>query len=67
MKIKKWTTKLLDETGAATAEYVIATIAAIGFAGLLVFILRSDEMRSLLFDLIRSSLNSFAGSDASPE
>jgi hypothetical protein len=67
VKRKNWTTKLLDETGAATAEYVIATIAAIGFAGLLVFILRSDEMRSLLFDLIRSSLSSFSGPEPTSE
>ncbi|MEY4989088.1 MAG: hypothetical protein RI933_721 [Actinomycetota bacterium] len=50
---------LKDETGAATAEYAIATIAAIGFAGLLVVILRSDEMKSILFDLIRGALDSF--------
>ena len=34
-----------EEEGAATAEYVIATMAAVGFAGLLVVILRSDEVR----------------------
>ena len=38
--------KLLDETGAATAEYAIATMAAVGFAGLLVVIMRSDEVRA---------------------
>lgn len=55
---------LKDETGAATAEYAIATIAAIGFAGLLVVILRSDEMKSILFDLIRGALDSFIPTSA---
>jgi hypothetical protein len=45
-----------SETGAATAEYAIATMAAVGFAGLLVVIMRSDEVRSILFDLVKSAL-----------
>ncbi len=45
-----------DETGAATAEYAIATMAAVGFAGLLVVIMRSDEVRTILLDLVRSAL-----------
>ena len=45
-----------SEEGAATAEYAIATMAAVGFAGLLVVILRSDEVKTILFDLIRSAL-----------
>ena len=44
------------EEGAATAEYAIATMAAVGFAGLLVVIMRSDEVKNILFDLIRSAL-----------
>ncbi|MGN7861495.1 DUF4244 domain-containing protein [Microbacterium sp. 22303] len=32
-----------DETGAATAEYAIATMAAVAFAGLLVVIMRSPQ------------------------
>ena len=47
---------LRDETGAATAEYAIATMAAVGFAGLLVVIMRSDEIRTVLFDLVKSAL-----------
>ena len=31
-----------DDAGAATAEYAIATMAAVAFAGLLVVIMRSD-------------------------
>lgn len=45
-----------SETGAATAEYAIATMAAVGFAGLLVVIMRSDEIRAVLFDLVKSAL-----------
>lgn len=46
----------LDDTGAATAEYAIATMAAVAFAGLLVVIMRSDEVRGILTDLIRRAL-----------
>jgi hypothetical protein len=45
------------ERGMATAEYAIATVAAAGFAGLLVVILRSGEVRELLFSIIRSALS----------
>ncbi len=45
-----------DEAGAATAEYAIATMAAVGFAGLLVVIMRSDEVKEILLDLVRSAL-----------
>jgi Flp pilus assembly pilin Flp len=45
-----------DERGAATAEYAIATMAAVGFAGLLVVIMRSEEVRQILTDLVRSAL-----------
>ena len=44
------------EVGSATAEYAIATMAAVGFAGLLVVIMRSDEVRQILTDLVRSAL-----------
>lgn len=49
-----------DETGAATAEYAIATMAAVGFAGLLVVIMRSDEVRGMLTELVRNALT-FSG------
>jgi Protein of unknown function (DUF4244) len=48
---------LRADRGAATAEYAIATMAAVGFAGLLVLILRSDEVRGLLTDLVRNALS----------
>ncbi|RYV49381.1 DUF4244 domain-containing protein [Pengzhenrongella frigida] len=45
------------EAGMATAEYAIATVAAAGFAGLLVVILRSTEVRGLLLGIIRGALS----------
>ncbi|WP_431803345.1 DUF4244 domain-containing protein [Microbacterium sp. bgisy203] len=45
-----------EETGAATAEYAVATMAAVAFAGLLVVIMRSDEVRGILTDLVRRAL-----------
>jgi hypothetical protein len=44
------------QAGMATAEYAIATVAAAGFAGLLVVILRSNEVRGLLVGIIRGAL-----------
>lgn len=48
---------LRDERGSVTAEYAIATMAAVGFAGLLVTIMRGDEVRSVLTDLVRDALS----------
>ena len=45
-----------DENGAATAEYAVATMAAVAFAGLLVVIMRSEEVRGILTDLVRRAL-----------
>lgn len=45
-----------DESGAATAEYAVATMAAVAFAGLLVVIMRSDEVRGMLTDLVQRAL-----------
>ncbi|TQK20256.1 uncharacterized protein DUF4244 [Microbacterium sp. SLBN-154] len=49
-------TLFTDDTGAATAEYAIATMAAVAFAGLLVLIMRSDEVRGILTELVRRAL-----------
>ena len=46
-----------SDDGAATAEYAITIMAAVGFAGLLVVILRSEEVRGILTDLVRSALS----------
>jgi hypothetical protein len=49
--------KLMREDGATTAEYVIITLAAVGFAGLLLTILRSAEVKQMLLDLVHSALS----------
>ncbi|MFC4243386.1 DUF4244 domain-containing protein [Gryllotalpicola reticulitermitis] len=45
------------DAGSATAEYVVATMAAVGFAGLLVIILKGDEVRTMLTDLVHRALS----------
>ena len=47
----------LAEAGMATAEYAIATLAAVGFAGLLVVILKGNEVKGLLMGIIRQALS----------
>jgi hypothetical protein len=44
------------QAGMATAEYAIATLGAVAFAGLLVVIMRSDEVRGFLLGIIRAAL-----------
>jgi hypothetical protein len=44
------------DRGAATAEYAITIMAAVGFAGLLVLILRSGEVQAILTDLVKNAL-----------
>lgn len=46
-----------SDTGLATAEYAIATLAAVGFAALLVAVLSSGEIRGMLMSLITSALS----------
>ena len=48
--------KAAADSGAVTAEYVIATMAAVGFATLLVVILKSDEVRQILLDMVHQAL-----------
>lgn len=50
-----------DERGMTTAEYAVGTVAAVGVGGLLVKILTSEEMRQLLWGLIRGVLSAFLG------
>lgn len=49
---------LQNERGATTAEYAVVIMAAVGFAGLLVVILRGNEVRGMLVDLVRNALGS---------
>lgn len=56
---RRWGTMLAqgDDAGMATAEYAIAMIAAVGFAGLLVAVLTSATVRELLTGLVTSALS----------
>lgn len=60
MRIRLRRIRAATDRGSATAEYAIATLAAVGFAGLLVVLLRSDAVRSMLENLIQHAL-SFSG------
>jgi hypothetical protein len=46
------------DRGSATAEYAIVTVAAAGFAAVLVALLKSPEVRDMLLGLVRSALGS---------
>lgn len=45
------------EAGMATAEYAIATLAAAAFAGVLLVVVRSGEVRDLVTGIIRQALS----------
>ncbi|WP_233091465.1 DUF4244 domain-containing protein [Arthrobacter sp. MSA 4-2] len=47
----------MREAGLATAEYAIVTLAAVGFAALLVAVLSSGEIRGMLMSLITNALS----------
>lgn len=55
--MKHWMRRWRSEVGAATAEYAIVIMAAVGFAGLLVVIMRSGEVQAILTDLVRNALS----------
>lgn len=48
---------LACEEGSTTAEFAIVTLAAVAFAGLLVSILSSGDVRGMLMGLIRQALS----------
>jgi hypothetical protein len=45
------------DRGMATAEYAIATLAAAAFAGVLLVVLRSPEVRGFLLGIVRQALS----------
>lgn len=55
-RFQRLSARLGDDTGSATAEYAIATMAAVGFAGLLVIILKGDEVKGILTELVTRAL-----------
>lgn len=52
----RWASRKREEHGAVTAEYAIIIMAAVAFAGLLVAILRSSEVRAMLMKLVEDAL-----------
>lgn len=48
--------RLTEDRGAVTAEYAIVIMAAVAFAGLLVAIMRSEEIRAMLVRLVENAL-----------
>lgn len=58
----KWTEEragrafdLRDDEGMATTEYALVTVAAAAFAGVLIALVRSEEVRELLAGILRSA------------
>jgi len=49
--------RLAGDRGAATAEYAITILAAVGFAGVLVALLKGDEVKAILSDLVHRALS----------
>ncbi|MEV7973664.1 DUF4244 domain-containing protein [Cellulomonas sp. NPDC089187] len=55
----RWRRRLrrgVADAGMATAEYAVVLLAAVGFAGLLIVILSSSEVREMLTGLVRDAL-----------
>lgn len=46
---------LRDDQGMATTEYALVTVAAAAFAGVLIVLVRSEEVRELLAGILRSA------------
>ena len=44
-----------DDEGMATTEYALVTVAAAAFAGVLIVLVRSEEVRELLAGVLRSA------------
>lgn len=55
VRARRWRRRA-GELGMATAEYAVVTLAAVGFAGLLVAILRSEVVRGLLLGIVKRAL-----------
>jgi len=53
---RRMATRLRGDRGAATAEYAITILAAVGFAGVLVALLKGDEVKAILSDLVHRAL-----------
>lgn len=48
--------RLMSDQGLTTAEYAVGTVAAAGLGGLLIKLLTSDTVRDLLWNLVKTAL-----------
>jgi len=55
-RARRGSRRFAGEDGIATAEFSIVTLAAVGFAGLLVAILSSGEVKGMLLGLVRNAI-----------
>jgi hypothetical protein len=55
-KERKEMSVIRSERGAITAEYAIATLGGVAFAGLLILVMKSEAVRDLLFGLVARAL-----------
>lgn len=44
------------DQGSMTAEYVIVLVAATGFAGILLLVLKSDAIKNILSEMVKNAL-----------
>lgn len=47
-----------EQSGAVTAEYTLVIVAGVAFAGVLIALMRSEEIRAMLATLIQNALGS---------
>lgn len=52
-QLERWDPR--DDEGMATTEYALVTVAAAAFAGVLIALIRSDEVRGMLADILHSA------------
>lgn len=57
MRVPVWgRSQAAGDRGMSTAEYALGTVAAAAFAGLLLKVLTSDEVRGLMLGIVRRAL-----------
>lgn len=56
----QWYRALRDERGMSTAEYAVGTVAACGFAGLLIKVLTSDRASALVWQMVERAFDAAA-------
>jgi Flp pilus assembly pilin Flp len=60
-KSAKIRSALKDDTGLTTTEYAVGTIAVAGLSGVLLKLLISDNVRDLLWSVIKGAFSRFFG------